>query len=459
MGKYRIKDNQTGKTVVISGDAPPTEQEVEQIFSDAGLRSSTPEPSQGSTTRSWSDVPGAALSNAIPSFLQNISGFAGAVTSPLQTAKGLFNTVQGVANPFVSPTPEGLAFKEMVGERYGSVDALKNTMATDPFGFAMDASTVLGGVGAGVRGAALGASKLGAVKTASTLGKVGSGLKTAAAFTDPLSAPFNVAKKVIGSTAMPQHLWNAAVKYPKSVSLADRTKDFTTALDNRIVPSVKGMDKAKTIIRELNSSIEDTIVRGARAGQTVNAQDVVTRLNGLEKFFENTPFPTENLKKLQSMKDDFLASHGQNIPIEKAQQMKRNAYKLLDGMYGEMERVAVEAQKQIVRGVKEEIVNLHPELAGLNAKESALIQLTGAIENVVKRRTGADVFGYGGSIGLYGALSGQPALTGIAVVRDILQNPTVLAKISFALKSAAKRSKATSTVSGVTATTRHLEEE
>lgn len=38
MGKFKITDNETGKTVVVSGDAPPTEQEAEQIFKDAGLR-------------------------------------------------------------------------------------------------------------------------------------------------------------------------------------------------------------------------------------------------------------------------------------------------------------------------------------------------------------------------------------------------------------------------------------
>lgn len=39
MGKYRITDHQTGKSVVVSGDAAPNDQEAEQIFADAGLRS------------------------------------------------------------------------------------------------------------------------------------------------------------------------------------------------------------------------------------------------------------------------------------------------------------------------------------------------------------------------------------------------------------------------------------
>ena len=36
--KYRITDNQSGKTLVINGDAPPSEQEAEQLFQESGIR-------------------------------------------------------------------------------------------------------------------------------------------------------------------------------------------------------------------------------------------------------------------------------------------------------------------------------------------------------------------------------------------------------------------------------------
>jgi hypothetical protein len=38
MAKFAITDSQTGKRVIVSGDAAPTESDVEQIFQDAGLR-------------------------------------------------------------------------------------------------------------------------------------------------------------------------------------------------------------------------------------------------------------------------------------------------------------------------------------------------------------------------------------------------------------------------------------
>ena len=38
MAKYRITDSVSGKTLTISGDSPPTDQEAEQLFTDSGVR-------------------------------------------------------------------------------------------------------------------------------------------------------------------------------------------------------------------------------------------------------------------------------------------------------------------------------------------------------------------------------------------------------------------------------------
>lgn len=46
MAKYRITDNQSGKTLVISGDTPPTEQEAEQLFQQSGIREQRMTPQQ-----------------------------------------------------------------------------------------------------------------------------------------------------------------------------------------------------------------------------------------------------------------------------------------------------------------------------------------------------------------------------------------------------------------------------
>jgi hypothetical protein len=150
--------------------------------------------------RSWTEVPGEALSN-IPSSAANLAkGLYQAVTSPVQTVSGAMDVAAGglqnalpksvvnFVNQFETNPEAGQravqaanAAGGMVKERYGSVDALKNTLATDPVGAAGDLSLLLSG-GAGA------ASRL------PVISKVAPALRTAASVTDPL----NMAAKASG---------------------------------------------------------------------------------------------------------------------------------------------------------------------------------------------------------------------------------------------------------------------
>jgi hypothetical protein len=70
-------------------------------------------------------------------------------------------------------------------ERYGSLDALKKTIATDPVGFMADASTAIGGEGMLLRGAEMGAKAGGLTKTAGAIGKAAKVAEKTAEFTNP----------------------------------------------------------------------------------------------------------------------------------------------------------------------------------------------------------------------------------------------------------------------------------
>lgn len=92
MPKYKITDNQTGKTVIISGDSPPTEQDAEGIFQQAGLRNTQSTQSNSNPVTSASNflnaiglgaVPGAAATlYEAPGFVQR-----GFTPRPIDTAK------------------------------------------------------------------------------------------------------------------------------------------------------------------------------------------------------------------------------------------------------------------------------------------------------------------------------------------------------------------------------------
>jgi len=142
--------------------------------------------------RSYLDVPVEAVTNIVPSAINLASGIYEAVTNPVQTVKGIIDVgagalqnvlPQGVVD-FVNQfdkNPEArnraIAAADAVGgfykDRYGSEEAFKKTMATDPVGFAADLSTLLSG---------------GATATARVTPAVSTALATGAKYTNPMNA-------------------------------------------------------------------------------------------------------------------------------------------------------------------------------------------------------------------------------------------------------------------------------
>ena len=151
--------------------------------------------------RTWTGTAGEAMRN-IPSSAQRFAtGLYEAATSPVETAKSILDIGAGAlqkalpqkvvdfinqfdANP--AATQRAVQAANAAGafykDRYGSVEQLKNTIATDPVGAAADLSTLLSG----------GATALGGVapKTAGVIGK-------AARVVDPLTLPMKGAGAVM----------------------------------------------------------------------------------------------------------------------------------------------------------------------------------------------------------------------------------------------------------------------
>jgi hypothetical protein len=141
--------------------------------------------------RSFSDVPGEALANVETSAANFYKGLITAITNPVQTVSGVIDVGAGALQNLlpkdlvdlvnqIDNKPEAAkravdaanAVGGMFKDRYGSVEALKNTLATDPVGAAADLSTLFSG----------GASAT--ARLAPTASKV---MGTAAKFTNPLA--------------------------------------------------------------------------------------------------------------------------------------------------------------------------------------------------------------------------------------------------------------------------------
>jgi hypothetical protein len=211
----------------------------------------------------YGEMLGQAVSN-IPSSAGNmVSGLYQAVTNPVQTVSGLLDVGAGAlqkalpkpvvdfVNQFES-NPEAAqravnaanAFGGVMKDRYGSVEGIKNTIATDPVGAMGDLSTLLSG----------GAAVAGRIPAA---GKAASVLSTAADVTNPI----NIAGKAVSNTA---DLASALTKYGLGMKTGVGTEPITQAvragregnqtfLENMrgTVPMTQVLDDAKSNLAEM----------------------------------------------------------------------------------------------------------------------------------------------------------------------------------------------------------------
>ena len=203
-----------GKIFEIEGDSPPTEQELEDIFTQVSPKeqplqgmdipvSNMPDsqmtaPEMPQEPMTWGQAVKTGVRN-VPSSLGRMAGDIGrAVTSPIETLKSIGKLGGGLAvkgakaiNPEADYLPELTAMerypeamKDFYKQRYGGSENIKQTLAEDPAGLVSDLATAL----------SLGGGAISKVGQASKIGQAG----RAIAKVGNVIEPINVAGKAVG---------------------------------------------------------------------------------------------------------------------------------------------------------------------------------------------------------------------------------------------------------------------
>lgn len=333
----------------------------------------------------WVDVPIEALKNTPKSAANFAGGMYHAVSHPIDTvnnvldlgAGALHNVVPKPISDFIdkidSNNPaaqkrlqESIEKADAVGQmykdRYGSMEGVKNTLATDPVGVAADLSTILGA------GAAV------------TPGKLSAALSKASNATNPLSIVGAAGRGINEATkstrsAIAESLMQSALKpTPTQLKSGDAAVAVKTLLANGINPTKGGVEKLKTAIGETNEQIGG-LIEGSTA--TVDKNKVMNALGDVREKFTKQVSPASDLNAIEGVKAGFEVHpmlQGREIPVQLAQQLKQGTYKVVNKKYGQLGSAEIEAQKALARGLKEAVAEAVPEVAALNAKESALIK-------------------------------------------------------------------------------------
>ncbi len=386
----------------------------------------------------------ATLKNLPGSGVQLVKNIAHPFLHPIETKDGVVDLAKGVYHKFTpGEQPEEAAVdavKDFFVQRYGGLENIQRTAVEDPVGFLSDIALLFTGGGAALKGA-------GAVGKSSTLARAGQSLSKVGRSIEPVNVATAAAGKLIPKK-LPQKMYASATKMTtsKKVSPQQRLATAQAGLDEAILPTQSGLAKLGQEIDTVNSKIAALIDDVAKEGDVIYRSKVLKSLDDLK---QDAYFSSDRKKYfglIRRMENKIKTDYGPRIPANAAQKLKQNIYKEVRKFYGGRASFTTEMKKALARGVKDELAQKYPELAELNARDSALLELEKAIEASVKRIENRDLVGIGipikvgagatagAAAGVEGAVAGGLA----GLVSGVADTPIVKAKLAIALNKLKK---------------------
>lgn len=194
-------------------------------------------------------------------------------------------------------------------------------------------------------------------------------------------------------------LMQSAVKPGKaSILSGDAAKAVETMLKEGKNVSPGGMASLGKEVSALSQEVDDIIKAAGNSGKHVNVVSVLKPWS--EKLKEaagqiNSKADVDATRKvLEEFLTDSRVKGAMSIPIETAQGMKTATYKALGSKaYGEMGTADIDAQKAIVRGLKEGIERAAPEVVPRNQRMSELLNAIEVVEPRALTKGNANIGG------------------------------------------------------------------
>ena len=278
---------------------------------------------------------------------------------------------------------------------------------------------------------------------------------------------------LLGKT--PVEAMTSALKPSTVLTPEARAGMAQTMLQNEIPVSPAGVGKLGDLIDDLNQKIKGQV--NGDPTRPIDPNAVATRADIAKAKFANQVNAQPDLNAIEASRQQFLTEQGakQGTPAvapqptgildskgnpimdsgtpakpatpapdmnaSDAQTMKQGTYQVLRGKYGEQGSASVEAQKALALGLKEEIATQFPEINGLNAAESRLLDLQPVLERAVNRISNHQAVGIGTPIAgaAAKAVSGSATVGVVAgVLKGVLDNPNVKSHLAIMVSKANK---------------------
>lgn len=474
MPDYTIRDPESGRTLTVRGDSPPTEDELAELFAHAGSAGSAGQPAPPSQTgpptpQAQAGSPAGGLMDSAIETVKDVG--IGAMKGVGNTVFGLGKAVRdytpvGRISDAILPgafdqrppeiTPTNTAQKvgftgEQVGEFFlpvgavGTVGKVAEVAKAGGLTIAQGGTPAEAGVSAGITALPWGA----------VAGKVGDALGR--------SAEKNVVQ-ALGAT--------------KEWAKSDAAKLAPQILEKGVGGSRSAMlQQAKATAKEVGEKLGKVYEDAAATGATVDGQVIRGNIQlAADKLKIRTPAGTmvpiegtEGVVAKMGKMDEFLDKMGPDIPIDKAAAIKRTWDHIVSkaGLYGPKAAATAtdNANAWAARegaGAFRDILNQNPTIEALNKEYSFWKGLTNVLK-ATDLRTQAQGKGLTSVItttagGAAGFASGdsmpdrfQRALEGAALGKAItmLQSPTMKTRVTAPLKMALSKALASGNAAAV----------
>lgn len=351
MPTYEVTDQLTGKRYELTGDSPPTEQELAEMFPDR--RQAIPEKS--------------LLQKAGDVALGTVETAASIATGIPASVMGLLG---GIAKTFTTGDEAGKKTREDITEAFtyapktesgkGAVGIFSKILS--PLTYPRQIATKLGG------------EQYGNVADVSMIGlapKVPSAIKTVR------NVPYKAGEWLYGKQLNPKG------------TLEEATAKSQTGFERGYETTPSGWEKFKKDLAIPERQRQQLLAQ--HEGLTVPFNDIITPLNNLEKNYAGyTSKPTTNRKAVQAvrtqMEKEWLTKYpdGQ-IPLTEVQKFKETLYKRNESAYGEIKKaMTAETEKALARGARKGIEEVLPELGVVNRQFKPLLEFYDDFEKSVR---------------------------------------------------------------------------
>lgn len=285
------------------------------------------------------------------------------------------------------------------------------------------------------RGRSAPATRMDAAKDVATQGAVQGGAEA-------IGAGIGAAAKPIGARLM-----QSAVKPGLKVLLKGVDKDIQpvvqTLLDEGVNVTPGGLEKLKTLIRSTNADIKSAIA--PHADVEIPALRVASRLSPLAQDAVNQVNAPADIEAISQAGENFLANPNVSpqgtLTLAQAQAMKQGTYKRIGEKYGKVSSDAIQAEKALARGLKEEIAAEVPGISALNEREGKLLEALDATGRRVALAGNRDPIGFAWAthnpMTFMAALMDRSPAVKSLIARGLYNHAGQIAKVSPALIRAA----------------------